>query len=478
MDANGDGLQSQGEQGVDEVLVTLFRWTGSDWFFVEDMLTDAGGNYEFDDLPSDDYAVSFRAPVGYVFTAQHVGSNRLQDSDAAWYTLFLNQGESRTDVDAGLIDTTTGGGGGGGGPALTTGNLTAYRPMFTTGGYFPFTKTVVPDGREMNAELGPGIRVNGDDDNNNGTADFNDAGTVANENDLIELDVRVSVASASRFVFTTNSPSLRLWSDADKGQPVPISPGVNAPSYADLSSGTETVYAEWIGPAGATGILNFVDVTTATTLDSILFHSFTSITTVLGGLNQVPSVPTDPNHGIFSTADDLYREGYNVYKFDEQDVAAGFGFGPPGPGPVYDTLENAVNSQSIVDISIYGYSQGGGSTYNLSNYLSGQRTAGNIGAYSLVFTAYVDAVSDSSNLAETRRPIGSNWHLNLYQMSDEPWGQDLLQLDGDAVPGSQEQFNVETSPVFNLPNVTHYDIDDTQSVLNWLLMRYRQNVSR
>jgi hypothetical protein len=350
--------------------------------------------------------------------------------------------------------------------------------MFTTGGYFPFTKTVVPDGREMNAELGPGIRVNGDDDNNNGTADFNDAGTVANENDLIELDVRVAVASASRFVFTTNSPSLRLWSDADKGQPVPISPGIASPSYVDLSSGTETVYAEWIGPAGGTGILNLVDVATTTILDSILFHAFTSITTVLGGLDQVPAVPTNPDNGLFTTANQIYREGYNVYKFDEQDVAAGFGFGPPGPGPVYDTLENAVNSQSIVDISIYGYSQGGGSTYNLSNYLNSQRIAGAIGNYSLVFTAYVDAVSDSSNLAETRRPISSNWHLNLYQISDEPFWVDPLELDGDAVPGSQEQFNVETSPVFNLPDITHFDIDNDLSVLNWLLMRYRQNVTR
>tara|TARA_R110002049_G_scaffold288423_1_gene470895 strand:- start:73852 stop:74016 length:165 start_codon:yes stop_codon:yes gene_type:complete len=50
LDANGDGIQSSGEQGVEDVLVTLYQWNGSSWTYLDHEETDAGGNYSFDDL--------------------------------------------------------------------------------------------------------------------------------------------------------------------------------------------------------------------------------------------------------------------------------------------------------------------------------------------------------------------------------------------------------------------------------------------
>jgi hypothetical protein len=60
------------------------------------------------------------------------------------------------------------------------GNLTAYRPMnrslTSTSWYSPFAKTAVADHHEERTDLGPGIRINGDDDG-------------SREDDLVEVKV-------------------------------------------------------------------------------------------------------------------------------------------------------------------------------------------------------------------------------------------------------------------------------------------------
>ena len=179
---------------------------------------------------------------------------------------------------------------------------------------------------------------------------------------------------------------------------------------------------------------------------------------------------------MFLIADQIYEEGYDVYKFDEDEVAAGFGPGSPGEGIVYDEIQNAVNNRFVSDISIMGYSQGGGSTYNLSWWLDQQRQAGEIDPYSLVFTAYIDGVRDDGPDPEARRPINTQWHLNLYQDADT---LDLPTsvLHGTSVAGANDDFNVETTP-FGLTNITHSTIDDDISVLNWVELRFQQNVNR
>jgi hypothetical protein len=205
-------------------------------------------------------------------------------------------------------------------------------------------------------------------------------------------------------------------------------------------------------------------------IDTIVFHTFTSLTIALGGFTQVPSIPTDPNHGMFVIADRLYSEGYDVRKFDEDEVAAGFA-APAGSGIPYDEIENAVNNRFIENISLLGYSQGGGSVYNLSNWLDERNSVGDIGPYNLVFTAYVDAVRDDGPLAEDRLPVSTQWHLNLYQRINDV-------LDGTSVAGSDEDLNVEESPLFPFVDISHTDIDNAMEVIDWVLMRYDQQVDR
>ncbi|MCB7130258.1 MAG: hypothetical protein J3T61_12050, partial [Candidatus Brocadiales bacterium] len=161
----------------------------------------------------------------------------------------------------------------------------------------------------------------------------------------------------------------------------------------------------------------------------------------------------------------------------EDDVGAGIpGLTSPGQGIVYDEVRNAVNNRGVTDVSIMGYSQGGGSTYNLSWWLNDRRQAGEINPYNLVFTAYVDGVDDDGPHAETKLPVATQWHLNLYQDADEPVFDDILFLDGTDVAGSNESYNVEVR--WSMPWITHLTIDDDLRVKDYVKLRYRQNVSR
>ena len=76
--------------------------------------------------------------------------------------------------------------------------LTAYRPQSVhdpdspadAPAYDPIPRTAVRQQDEMSNTLGPGIRINFDDDNENGTQDALESGTeIPRENDLIEVRV-------------------------------------------------------------------------------------------------------------------------------------------------------------------------------------------------------------------------------------------------------------------------------------------------
>jgi hypothetical protein len=63
------------------------------------------------------------------------------------------------------------------------------------------------------------------------------------------------------------------------------------------------------------------------------------------------------------------------------------------------------------------------------------------------------------------------WHLNLYQQEG-----DFLQ--GDDVPGANESINVEESQLFPFDDIMHTDIDEAMEILDWIMMRYLQQVTR
>ncbi len=111
-DTNANGLQDDGNTGVKDVTVSLFKCDGTP-AGKPSVLTDTNGFYQFTGLDAGQYYVVFdlsTAAPGYVFTTQNVAGNSQEasDSDANPFngksepcvTLGLN--ETNDDVDAGV----------------------------------------------------------------------------------------------------------------------------------------------------------------------------------------------------------------------------------------------------------------------------------------------------------------------------------------------------------------------------------------
>ncbi|MBL8119000.1 MAG: carboxypeptidase regulatory-like domain-containing protein, partial [Anaerolineae bacterium] len=79
-DDNDNGVQDGGENGVQNVTVTLYDGTGTQ--VGSATTTDANGNYSFTNLVPGDYYVVFTLPTGYAFSRQDQGGNDTADSDA------------------------------------------------------------------------------------------------------------------------------------------------------------------------------------------------------------------------------------------------------------------------------------------------------------------------------------------------------------------------------------------------------------
>jgi hypothetical protein len=86
-------------------------------------------------------------------------------------------------------------------------------------------------------------------------------------------------------------------------------------------------------------------------------------------------------------------------------------------------------------------------------------------------------VSDQGSNQEHRRPIVSDYHLNLYQIADDG---DPLGLDGGPVPNSQDEDNVESSldGDFYFPTITHYTMDQRPEIMERVKTRLRENAVR
>jgi protocatechuate 3,4-dioxygenase beta subunit len=102
-DANQNGIQDNGEPGIEGVTVKLYTCDGT---FVAETTTDANGIYGFSGLMPGSYYVEFVPLAGYVITAQDQGANDAADSDAdsngRTVCVTLQSGETNNTVDAGL----------------------------------------------------------------------------------------------------------------------------------------------------------------------------------------------------------------------------------------------------------------------------------------------------------------------------------------------------------------------------------------
>ncbi|MCP4030961.1 MAG: hypothetical protein GY734_06920, partial [Herbaspirillum sp.] len=108
-DADQDGVQGSGEQGISGVTVKLINpATGA---VLRTSATDGSGYYGFGSLVPGDYAVEFELLSGYSFTGQNQGSDDAADSDAdvstgRTDTVTLSVGENNLTVDAGMYSPT------------------------------------------------------------------------------------------------------------------------------------------------------------------------------------------------------------------------------------------------------------------------------------------------------------------------------------------------------------------------------------
>jgi cysteine-rich repeat protein len=347
-------------------------------------------------------------------------------------------------------------------PAMTLG-ITAFRPQTESYGA-PFQRRAVPAGE--NVTPGVGVRINGDDDNNNGIADLLES-PVSSENDLVELTLQVNPFPAPvgyEYAVQRSNGGIKVWSDAGKsGAPLL---GANDDIALGFSAATRTVWVERLS-AGDT-LLELVARPVggggAVASSSVRLVAFTSIVIALGGENQVPSDPPDPNHGMFNIASTLYGLGYDVHMYDEDNVDSS------GAGSVYDEVVRAVRSRGIGIVSIFGYSHGGGSTHDLANRLDVNRAS--IGTFTMPYTAYVDAIRNSSDIdiaSETRLPPSTAYHVNYYQRND-------FFIRGNSVPGSDVDINVTSTPWGS--GLDHGGIDDHPNVRDGVLQPLLVRVPR
>lgn len=104
-DEDSDGIWDAPERGVPGVTVHLWA-EGS---IVQTQVTDADGNFFFEDLPTNTYTLQFVPPAGWQFTAYKAGGDDRYDSDVHPDTGFTDPityvfpGQAQANWDAGLL---------------------------------------------------------------------------------------------------------------------------------------------------------------------------------------------------------------------------------------------------------------------------------------------------------------------------------------------------------------------------------------
>jgi uncharacterized repeat protein (TIGR01451 family) len=154
LDVNNNGLQDGGEPGVANVTVKLY----SGGILISTTQTNGSGNYQFTNLVSGVYTVSFMLPGGYTFVTPNVGSDEGIDSDAEMTTgeagpISIVSGGAEPRVDAGLYILPQLGlekqvsvvGGGGAGTVVRPGDELVYTLIVKNDGSTVATNVVVTD---------------------------------------------------------------------------------------------------------------------------------------------------------------------------------------------------------------------------------------------------------------------------------------------------------------------------------------------
>ena len=340
-------------------------------------------------------------------------------------------------------------------------NMTAYRPRTEgPGTNNPFARRAVPE--DLEESPGAGIRVNGDDDNQNGTADRIDT-TVNNENDTIEVVLQAEPFSAPGLVYalkrSNSNSSIKVWTTQNKGQALL---GSNHETNLTFTSTSKTVWVEC--PTGGIADLEFeARMTNGTVIcaDKVHFYGFTGIAIGLSGHVWWGS-PLD--NGMYSVATNLYQEGYDVHYYDEATVNG------DGSGVPFSEVTNAIRNRAVIQVAIFGHSHGGGATRDVAQRLNDNRAI--IGTFTIPATVYVDAIVNTGLIptaSETNLPPGTLYHVNYYQTNDSS-------LVGAPVLGAATNLNVNTTTWG--ANLDHTSIDNDTNVIQRVVDQIRWKLTR
>ena len=111
LDANANGIQEAGEEGLSNVIVILEDNSGNE---IARDTTDGNGFYLFDDLNPDTYVVVFQQPEGFATSPQNVSGQSAEDGDndsdassvdGSTGNITLVGGEEQRNIDAGFFPT-------------------------------------------------------------------------------------------------------------------------------------------------------------------------------------------------------------------------------------------------------------------------------------------------------------------------------------------------------------------------------------
>lgn len=329
------------------------------------------------------------------------------------------------------------------------GNLTAYRPRLNTvqySDYGMFGKIALPDQHDTDHALGPGLRLNGLQDED-----------LHGEDDLVEIDIRDVLDDNASVQLQRGTPNLRVFLDPLGEEELPFTDNTSALLEIGVTDPPPLDVA-WDSDKHGTGQLDLIDDASSFVLDSIRFHTFQSIVVGIGGFTQGDAMET----GTGVAAKRLYEEGYDAWWFTHLDS-----------NDATSQITIAASDRGVQNVGMWGYSLGGGDVRDVASGL----TSGGIGGL-IRYTAYVDAINVVLGFpfAETRKPPSSPVHDSYYQRED-------LILRGDATTQELDgvtSMNLDVSDIVDSEATglgPHVDIDHTVAVQDLYLSRVKYFVT-
>jgi len=352
---------------------------------------------------------------------------------------------------------------------------------------------------ETEDTVGAGIRFNGDDDNSNGVGHPRGNGVpdyqediVPGDDDLIELTFEFGATSAPagvEYVIERSNASVKIWDSTKSGA---VLTGTSNQAVIPFAP-TASLWVEWVNPilGQADAILTFKarDAVTKAPLgtpDSVRVFRFTSEVIVIGGNGQVPRDPAPEGAGLFTLARWLYLDGYDVHMF-AHDAVMWENRPNSGAGAAYNEVVSAVNERNVTNVSVIGFSWGGGATYDLLARLEWAALPANrviTKAFSIAFTATIDAIRHIDFMdpdfytPDNRDPMPlTNYDINYFQRNTNSFIRGAARLRPGGLPSLVTQ-NVEVTTRPWGGNLTHTTIDDSFDVLIGIQDRLTKRLNR